>query len=115
MTMQTQYQITSGRSYPMGSTPRDGGVNFTLFSANATKVEVCLFDASGEHEIQRLALPEFTDDVWHGFIEDLPAGTLYGYRVYGPFDPHMGHRFNHHKTAFRPLCQEAVRRIQASR
>ncbi len=106
--MQTNYQIKSGRSYPMGATVINGGVNFTLFSAHAEKVELCLFDASGEHEIQRLTLPEFTDDVWHGFVPNLPAGTLYGYRVYGPFDPHNGHRFNPHKLLLDPYAKKLV-------
>ncbi|NMP29998.1 glycogen debranching protein GlgX [Thalassotalea sp. M1531] len=104
--MNTNYIITTGRSFPMGTTARDGGVNFTLFSANAEKVELCLFDASGQHEIQRLELPEFTDDVWHGFVPNLPVGTLYGYRVYGPFDPHNGHRFNPHKLLLDPYAKK---------
>lgn len=104
--MQTHYQVKSGRSYPMGATPLEGGVNFTLFSAHAEKVELCLFDATGQQEIQRIALPEFTDDVWHGFVPDLPVGTLYGYRVYGPFEPHNGHRFNPHKLLLDPYAKK---------
>jgi isoamylase len=60
------------------------GVNFALFSGNATKVELCLFDADGRTEIERIALPEFTDEVWHGNLPDARPGTIYGYRVYGP-------------------------------
>jgi len=98
----------------MGANPTNGGINFTLFSAHATKVELCLFDASGQHEIQRLVLPEYTDEVWHGFVEDLPIGTLYGYRVYGPFDPHMGHRFNHHKLLIDPYAKQLSGEFQHS-
>ena len=99
-------QVSSGRSYPLGATVEDSGVNFALFSANAEKVELCLFDASGQNEIQRITLPEFTDEVWHGFVEDLPENTLYGYRVYGPFAPHEGHRFNPHKLLLDPYAKQ---------
>mgnify|MGYP000382548405 CR=1 FL=1 len=99
-------QVSSGHSYPLGATVQDAGVNFALFSANAEKVELCLFDASGQNEIQRIVLPEFTDEVWHGFVEDLPEGALYGYRVYGPFSPHEGHRFNPHKLLLDPYAKQ---------
>jgi len=101
----TQYQISSGRSFPMGATVTEHGVNFVLFSAHAQKVELCLFDATGTIEIQRLVLPEFTDEVWHGHVEGLPAGTLYGYRVHGPFLPHEGHRFNPYKLLLDPYAK----------
>ncbi|MCW8834437.1 MAG: glycogen debranching enzyme GlgX, partial [Colwellia sp.] len=100
------YQVSSGRSYPLGATVHEQGINFAIFSANAQKVELCLFDASGKKEIQRITLPEFTDEVWHGYVEDLPAGTLYGYRVYGPFLPHEGHRFNPHKLLIDPYAKK---------
>ena len=100
------YQVSSGRSYPLGATVQEHGVNFALFSANAEKVELCLFDALGKKELQRIALPEFTDEVWHGFVEDLPEGTLYGYRVYGPYAPHEGHRFNPHKLLLDPYAKQ---------
>ena len=100
------YQVSSGRSYPLGATVHASGINFSLFSANAEKVELCLFDALGKNEIQRITLPEFTDEVWHGFVEDLPENTLYGYRVYGPFAPHEGHRFNPHKLLLDPYAKQ---------
>ena len=100
------FRVSSGRSYPLGATVRENGINFAIFSANAEKVELCLFDASGKHEIQRIELPEFTDEVWHGFVDDLPEGTLYGYRVYGPFAPHKGHRFNPHKLLLDPYAKQ---------
>ena len=103
---QKHYQISSGRSYPLGATVHEHGINFAIFSANAEKIELCLFDAAGENEIQRIALPEFTDEVWHVFVDDLPEGTLYGYRVYGPFLPHEGHRFNHHKLLLDPYAKQ---------
>ncbi|MBL4942146.1 MAG: glycogen debranching protein GlgX [Colwellia sp.] len=99
-------QVSSGRSYPLGATVDEKGINFAIFSANAEKVELCLFDASGQNELQRITLPEFTDEVWHGFVDDLPEGTLYGYRVYGPFAPHEGHRFNPHKLLLDPYAKQ---------
>lgn len=101
-----QYQITSGRSYPLGATKTDTGVNFALFSANAEKVFLCLFDQTGENEIQQIELPEFTDDVWHGHVENMPNGSLYGYRVFGPYTPHEGHRFNPHKLLLDPYAKK---------
>ncbi|NQZ83044.1 MAG: glycogen debranching protein GlgX [Colwellia sp.] len=101
-----KYEIQSGRSYPLGATVQEHGINFALFSANAEKVELCLFDGSGKIELQRITLLEFTDDIWHGFIEDLPVGTLYGYRVHGPFAPHEGHRFNAHKLLLDPYAKQ---------
>jgi len=102
------FSVSSGRSYPLGATVHEQGINFAIFSANAEKVELCLFDASGKNEIQRITLPEFTDEVWHGFVDELPAGTLYGYRVYGPFAPHDGHRFNPHKLLLDPYAKQLV-------
>jgi glycogen operon protein len=77
-------------------------VNFALFSANATKVELCLFDDTGEREIERIALPEYTDEVWHGYLPDTRPGTVYGYRVHGPYEPLAGHRFNPNKLLLDP-------------
>jgi isoamylase len=100
------FTISSGRSYPLGATLDDNGVNFALFSANASKVELCLFDQNGEKEIQRIVLPEFTDEVWHVYVEGLTAGALYGYRVDGAFDPHQGHRFNANKLLIDPYAKK---------
>ncbi|MGJ8693429.1 MAG: glycogen debranching protein GlgX [Thalassotalea sp.] len=100
------YQVTSGRSYPLGAKVLPDGINFALFSTNATKVELCLFDNTGTKEVKRVELPEFTDDIWHGHIADLPAGTLYGYRVYGPYEPHNGHRFNPNKLLIDPYAKK---------
>lgn len=100
------YQVTSGRSYPMGATVKSDGINFALFSVHAEKVELCIFDKTGKQELERIELPEFTDDVWHGFVHDLPEGTLYGYRVYGPFEPHNGHRFNPNKLLLDPYAKQ---------
>jgi glycogen operon protein len=80
-------------------------VNFALFSASAEKVELCLFDARGERELERVVLPEHTDQVWHGYLPDIRPGQLYGYRVSGPYDPARGHRFNHHKLLLDPYAR----------
>ena len=66
------------------------GVNFALFSAHAEKVELCLFDRSGLREEARVRLPEYTDEVWHAYLPDARPDLLYGYRVYGPYDPPAG-------------------------
>lgn len=84
------------------------GVNFALFSAHATKVELCLFDAVGRREIQRLPLPECTDDVWHGYIQGAGPGLVYGYRVHGPYEPEAGHRFNPNKLLLDPYAKALV-------
>ena len=79
--------IKEGSPVPHGASWDGKGVNFALFSAHATKVELCLFDDSGETELERIELPEYTDEVWHGYIPDLAPGQVYGYRVYGPYEP----------------------------
>lgn len=99
-------QILAGHAYPLGATADDKGTNFALFSANATKVDLCLFDSNGEREIQRITLPEFTDDVWHGYIPGIKPGALYGYRVDGPYEPHKGHRFNPEKLLLDPYAKK---------
>ena len=67
------------------------GTNFALFSSNATQVELCLFDARGRQELERIALPEYTDEIWHGYLPGVKPGQLYGYRVHGPYAPEEGH------------------------
>jgi isoamylase len=94
-----------GQPWPLGATWDGKGVNFALFSAHAEKVELCLFDAAGVREIDRVQLPEYTDEVWHGYLPDARPGTLYGYRVYGPYDPRAGHRFNPNKLLLDPYAR----------
>ncbi|MBV9440851.1 MAG: glycogen debranching enzyme GlgX, partial [Candidatus Eremiobacteraeota bacterium] len=96
--------VREGAPYPRGATWDGRGVNFALFSANATAVDVCLFDERGEREIERIALPEYTDEVSHGYVSELGPGTIYGYRVHGPYEPHHGHRFNAHKLLLDPYA-----------
>src|SRR3569833_389561 len=94
-----------GAPYPLGASYDGSGTNFTVFSAHAVKVELCLFDAAGRHEIARYALPECTNEVWHGYLPDIHAGALYGYRVYGPYQPEDGHRFNPNKLLLDPYAK----------
>ncbi len=100
--------ITAGQHLPRGATCVDGGVNFALFSAHATKVEVCIYDDAGQHETARFALPEYTDEVWHGLVPGLGPGTRYGYRVHGPYEPLNGHRFNPNKLLLDPYAKAYV-------
>jgi len=76
--------VRPGSPYPLGASWDGSGTNFALFSANATKVELCLFDSRTGKETDRIALPEYTDEVWHGFLPEIGPGQLYGYRVHGP-------------------------------
>ena len=90
--------ITEGLSYPLGATWDGEGVNFALFSAHAFRVEICLFDEHGQRETARIDLPEYTDEIWHGYVPGVEPGTIYGYRVHGPYEPEQGHRFNSNLT-----------------
>ena len=101
-------RIREGSPHPRGATWDGVGVNFAVFSAHATKVELCLFDDAGEREIERIALPEYTDEVWHGYLPDARPGTIYGYRVHGPYEPEAGHRFNHNKLLIDPYAKGLV-------
>jgi isoamylase len=103
-----QSRISQGRPNPLGATWTGLGVNFALFSAHATKVEVCLFDQSGETELERIELPEYTNEVFHGFLPDARPGTVYAYRVHGPYEPEEGHRFNPNKLVLDPYALSHV-------
>jgi isoamylase len=103
-------RIWHGTPYPLGATFDGAGVNFALFSEHATKVELCLFDSpDATQESQRVALPERTYRVWHGYFPDLRPGQVYGYRVHGPYDPHLGHRFNPQKLLLDPYAKAIAR------
>ncbi len=103
--MPTGMRVLPGRPYPLGATWDGKGVNFALFSANAEKVLLCLFDETGTREIQRIAMPERTDEVWHVYLPDVAPGQLYGYRVFGVYAPERGHRFNHNKLLLDPYAK----------
>lgn len=104
-------RLTAGTDSRLGATWDGRGTNFALFSANAHKVELCLFDAQGRRELERIELPERTEDVWHGYLNDVSPGQLYGYRVHGPYDPDRGHRFNAHKLLLDPYAKRLNGRL----
>ena len=106
MPPQPQPIVWPGRPYPLGSTWDGEGVNFALYSEHAEKVDLCLFDISGRRETLRVPLPEQTDMVWHGYLPEARPGQLYGYRVYGPYAPEQGHRFNPHKLLLDPYGKQ---------
>jgi isoamylase len=101
-------RLEEGSAHPRGATFTGDGVNFAIFSAHATAVDLCLFDESGKNETARIRLPEYTDEVWHGFIRGLTPGTRYGYRVHGPYEPEKGHRFNPNKLLMDPYAKAHV-------
>jgi len=101
-------RIAEGLPFPLGANWDGQGVNFALFSAHATKVELCLFDEAGAHELERIELPEYTDEVWHVYVPDLRPGATYGYRVHGPYEPEAGHRFNPNKLLLDPYAKAHV-------
>ena len=68
-------------------------------------MELCLFDSSGERETDRIELPEYTDQIFHGHLSEIGPGTFYGYRVYGPYEPEVGHRFNPNKLVLDPYAR----------
>src|SRR6202048_3001085 len=96
--------IREGLPHPRGATWDGKGTNFALFSAHATKVEVCIFDENGEQGLERIELPEYTNQIWHGYLPDVRPGTVYGYRVHGPYQPEAGHRFNPNKLLLDPYA-----------
>ena len=103
--MPSTFAISTGEAAPLGPHVKDRGVNFALFSAHATSVTICLFSEDGKTETGRLELPGKTGDVWHGFVEGLKDGQLYGYRVDGPYEPSQGHRFNPNKLLIDPFAK----------
>src|SRR6476620_6110710 len=98
-------QISEGKPYPFGATADEKGANFAVFSANATRVEVCFFDADARREIGRFELPERTDEVFHGHVTEVGPATLYGFRAHGPYEPEAGHRFNPNKLLLDPYAR----------
>ncbi len=100
--------VWPGRPYPRGAYWDGEGVNFAIFSEHAEKVELCLFDAKGKSEVQRVELKERSDFVWHCYLPELRPGILYGFRVYGPYRPQEGHRFNPHKLLIEPYAKDIV-------
>ena len=106
----TQYP---GQPFPLGATADDEGVNFALYSENAKGVELCLFDVDNtEKEAQRIKFKERTNHVWHCYLPGIKHGQLYGYRVYGPYEPQNGHRFNPNKVLIDPYAKAISGTVQ---
>lgn len=105
--------IYPGNPYPLGATWDGNGVNFALYTENATGVDLCLFDtATGKPETTRVKIKEVTHQVWHVYIPGLKPGQLYGYRVYGPYEPENGHRFNPNKVLIDPYAKAIAGRVK---
>lgn len=100
--------VWPGRPYPLGATWDGEGANFALFSEHAEEVELCLFDARANRELERVSLSERTDQVFHGYLPNARPGLVYGYRVHGPYDPTRGHRFNPNKLLLDPYARSIV-------
>jgi isoamylase len=103
--MASRIAVWPGRPHPLGATWDGEGVNFALFSEHAEAVELCLYDATGQTETARIKLPEYTDQVWHGYLPEARPGLLYGYRVHGPWRPSEGQRFNANKLLLDPYAK----------
>ena len=108
------YKMEPGSAYPIGTTVDGLGVNFSLFSAHAEKVELCIFDEQGQQELTRFSMPLCEHNLWHGYLKGAKAGLVYGYRVYGPYRPEFGHRFNHHKLLLDPYAKALTGRFSWS-
>lgn len=106
------YKVSEGIPVPRGAAWDGRGTNFALFSEHATKVELCLFDSAGKQELERIALPEHTNQIWHGYVEGVMPGTPYGYRVHGPYDPRNGLRFNANKLLLDPYAVAHIGKLR---
>jgi isoamylase len=99
-------KLEPGKPYPLGANWDGLGVNFAIFSANATRIELCLFDRGGKREIAHFDLPEYSEEVFHGYLPHASPGLIYGYRAHGPYNPEQGHRFNPHKLLLDPYAKQ---------
>jgi isoamylase len=109
-------KIWPGKPYPLGATWDGKGVNFALFSENATSVKLCLFDSPNDiEENSQIDLSEVTDYVWHIYLPDISPGQLYGYRVYGRYKPSTGQRFNPHKLLIDPYAKAISGKISINK
>ncbi|MGE0525857.1 MAG: glycogen debranching protein GlgX [Bdellovibrionales bacterium] len=104
-------ELWQGSPSPLGATVRSNGVNFALYSENAEKVELCLFDENN-NETARFELRDPTNKIWHGFVPGIRPGQRYGYRVHGPYEPTRGLRFNPHKLLIDPYARAISGPIQ---
>ena len=106
MIKQSNLIVWPGRPYPLGATWDGEGVNFAIFSEHAEAVALSLFDESGHRELHRIHMREQTDQVWHCYLPEARPGLLYGFRLWGPYEPAKGMRFNHHKLLLDPYAKQ---------
>lgn len=99
------YSVSAGLPWPMGATVTPSGVNFAVFSAHATGLDLCLYAPGGRHEVARLPFRDRTGDIWHIAVEGARPGLQYGLRAHGPYDPEAGHRFNANKLLLDPYAR----------
>src|SRR5689334_4552124 len=97
--------VWRGQPQPLGASWDGEGVNFALFSERADRVDLCLFDSRTRRETERIPVRWQTNQVWHCYLPEARPGLLYGYRVYGPYDPRRGLRFNHNKLLLDPYAK----------
>ncbi len=107
-------EASAGRAWPMGASITDDGVNFAVFSAHATAMELCLYSQDGRREIARLPMTERDGDIWHIHVSGIDEGQLYGFRVDGPYLPEQGLRFNAHKLLLDPYARGLAGRLRWS-
>ncbi|SNY93241.1 glycogen operon protein [Cohaesibacter sp. ES.047] len=101
-----KYKVSSGSPHKLGAFFDGEGTNFAVFSENASHIDLCLFSPDGERELDRISLPERTGPVWHGYVDGIKPGALYGYRAHGIYAPEQGHRFNSNKLLLDPYTSE---------
>src|SRR5262249_14724271 len=112
---ESRMRVWPGQSYPLGATWDGAGVNFALFSENATGVELCLFDGPDcNEEVARIRMAEQPAQVWHIYLPEARPGQCYGYRVHGPYAPEEGHRFNPAKLLLDPYAKAIARTVKWS-
>ncbi len=106
--MSLSFDPALGRPDMLGATVEGEGTTFALYAENASRVELCLYDDGGAHEVARMDLPEMQGGIWFGHLPGVGAGQVYGYRVHGPWAPEEGHRFNPAKLLVDPYARETV-------
>jgi isoamylase len=104
-------RVQPGKPYPLGASWDGAGVNFAVYAPYATAVKICLFESakSRAEMCPSVLLPSESDGIWHGYFPSLKPGQIYGLRVEGPYDPHLGHRFNGNKVLLDPYAKAVVR------
>ncbi|HTT84759.1 MAG TPA: glycogen debranching protein GlgX [Rhizomicrobium sp.] len=105
-------RLDPGLHFPLGAHWNGLGVNFAVFSAHATRIELCVFDPTGRREIARFDLPERSEDIWHGYLPQAQPGLVYGFRAHGPYEPQHGMRFNPHKLLLDPYARRLVHNLR---